>query len=361
MSGSELEKEREREREEGSRALSHTNTSATQRAHIMLVNSLAAEDTSGVLGRKLIQRRDCREHDVYIKIKYCGICHSDLHQIRAEWDMSIYYPMVPGHEIVGVVESVGESVTKFKEGDRVGVGCFVDSCRECSSCKAGWENYCLGVPGKQDSMHGTYNCCLKDNNNELLFGGYSQSITVDENYVLSIPDSLPLYVAAPLLCAGITMYSPLSHFGCREKGPQMKVGIQGFGGLGQMGVKLAKQMGCHVTVLSTSASKQKAAEELGADFLVTSDTEKLKEQEATFDLIISTISANYDINPYFGLLKVAGTYCLVGKLFLSPPPPFFGPPSRLTPLPLTNFFITPLFLPLKVCRPMVCVSILSEL
>ena len=275
--------------------------------------------------------------------------------------MSIYYPMVPGHEIVGVVESVGESVTKFKEGDRVGVGCFVDSCRECSSCKAGWENYCLGVPGKQDSMHGTYNCCLKDNNNELLFGGYSQSITVDENYVLSIPDSLPLYVAAPLLCAGITMYSPLSHFGCREKGPQMKVGIQGFGGLGQMGVKLAKQMGCHVTVLSTSASKQKAAEELGADFLVTSDTEKLKEQEATFDLIISTISANYDINPYFGLLKVAGTYCLVGKLFLSLPPPFFGPPSRLTPLPLTNSFITPLFLPLKVCRPMVCVSILSEL
>ena len=206
------------------------------------VPSLAASDTSGVLEQQLISRRECGGHDVSIQIKYCGICHSDLHQLRGEWDISHYYPMVPGHEIVGVVESVGKEVTKFKAGDRVGVGVFVDSCRNCSSCDRGLEQYCLGCEGKKDSLHLTYNCCVEDGRKEkeLLFGGYSRQITVDENYVLSIPDQLALDVAAPLLCAGITLYSPLNHFGCLQRGPEMKVGIQGFGGLGHMGVKLAK-------------------------------------------------------------------------------------------------------------------------
>jgi len=279
---------------------------------VNLVSSLAASDTSGMLRRKYIQRRACRDHDVLIRIMYCGICHSDLHQIRAEWKMNTYYPMVPGHEITGVVEGVGEKVTKFQIGDRVGVGVFVDSCRECSSCKNGEENYCFGCEGKKDRMHGTYNCCLQDAGNELLFGGYSQAITVDENYVLRVPDNLGLDVAAPLLCAGITMYSPLNHFGCKERGKDMKVGIQGFGGLGQMGVKLAKQMGCEVVVLSTSPSKRDDAAALGAKFIVTSDKEDLKKHEHSFDLIVSTIAANFEVNPYFDLLKVNGTYCLVG-------------------------------------------------
>jgi len=292
---------------------------------VNLVSSLAASDTSGMLRRKYIQRRACRDHDVLIRImvsarrthdlarrsilaltpstnnflvvlassprhgpaQYCGICHSDLHQIRAEWKMNTYYPMVPGHEITGVVEGVGEKVTKFQIGDRVGVGVFVDSCRECSSCKNGEENYCFGCEGKKDRMHGTYNCCLQDAGNELLFGGYSQAITVDENYVLRVPDNLGLDVAAPLLCAGITMYSPLNHFGCKERGKDMKVGIQGFGGLGQMGVKLAKQMGCEVVVLSTSPSKRDDAAALGAKFIVTSDKEDLKKHEHSFDLVSS--------------------------------------------------------------------------
>ena len=192
------------------------------------------------------------------------------------------------------------------------MGCFVDSCRECSSCKNGEENYCLGCEGKLDRSHGTYNCCVQDRGGELLFGGYSQAITVDENYVLRVPDNLGLDVAAPLLCAGesfsllfsnslwlltcfslsllcagITMYSPLNHFGCKERGKEMKVGIQGFGGLGQMGVKLAKQMGCEVVVLSTSPSKRDDAAALGAKFIVTSDKEDLKKHQHSFDLVSS--------------------------------------------------------------------------
>ncbi|QDZ18448.1 alcohol dehydrogenase [Chloropicon primus] len=279
---------------------------------MQMVDSLAARDTTGVLSKHKIQRRECRSNDVYINVLFCGICHSDLHQIRAEWSIPHYYPMVPGHEIVGVVEKVGKDVSKFKIGEKVGVGVFVDSCRSCSSCKRGEENYCLGCEGKEDRMCGTYNCCLKDNNNEILYGGYSASITVDENYVLRIPDNLPLDKAAPLLCAGITMFSPLNFFGCLEHGAGMQVGIQGFGGLGHMGVKLAVAMGCAVTVLSRSASKAGEAEALGAKFLLSSDADQMAKHENHFDLIISTISGDYAISNFFSLLKVAGKYCLVG-------------------------------------------------
>jgi len=190
------------------------------------VQALVAADTSGIVRNATIERRDLRSHDVDIEIKFCGICHSDLHQLRAEWAIDNYFPMVAGHEIVGIVNSVGEAVTRYAVGDRVGVGCFVDSCRSCSSCKRGMEQYCGGCPEKKDGIHLTYNCKLKDYGGELTFGGYSTAITVDENYVVRVPDGMELSSAAPLLCAGVTLFSPLSHFGCNTlKGKEMKVSL----------------------------------------------------------------------------------------------------------------------------------------
>ena len=278
------------------------------------VQALVAADTSGIVRNATIERRQNRPHDVDIEIKFCGICHSDLHQLRAEWAIDNYFPMVAGHEIVGIVNSVGEAVTRYAVGDRVGVGCFVDSCRSCSSCKRGMEQYCGGCPEKKDGIHLTYNCKLKDYGGELTFGGYSTAITVDENYVVRVPDGMELSSAAPLLCAGVTLFSPLSHFGCNTlNGKEMKVGIQGFGGLGQMGVKLAVAMGVKsVTVLSRSAAKRKEAEALGAQFLLTSDAAALRREASSFDLIISTAAATYDVNRFFDLLVVDGHYCLVG-------------------------------------------------
>ena len=261
----------------------------------------AAPAVKAALAPYSFDRREPGENDIAIDIKYCGICHSDIHQARDEWGGSIF-PMVPGHEIAGVVASVGAKVTKYKVGDKVGVGCFVDSCRECEQCEAGLEQYCL------DGMSPTYNG--KDRSGAVTQGGYSDKIVVDENYVLRMPDNLPLDASAPLLCAGITLYSPLKHW---KAGPGKKVAIVGLGGLGHMGVKLAHALGAEVTVLSQSLSKQEDGKRLGADhFYATSDASTFEKLKGTFDLVINTVSADIDWNQYLSLLKVEGAMVVVG-------------------------------------------------
>ncbi|WP_307718703.1 NAD(P)-dependent alcohol dehydrogenase [Azospirillum sp. B4] len=262
----------------------------------------AAYKAKEALAPFTFERRDPRDHDVVIDIKYCGICHSDVHQARDEWGAGIF-PMVPGHEIAGIVTQVGSAVTKYKVGDKVGVGCFVDSCRECEYCKQGLEQFCAR------GMTGTYNAIERDGKT-ISQGGYSGAIVVDENYVLRIPENLPLDAAAPLLCAGITLYSPLAHW---KAGPGKKVAIVGLGGLGHMGVKLAHAMGAEVTVLSQSLRKQGDGKRLGADhFYATSDAATFKKLAGSFDLIINTVSAPIDWNAYLGLLKVDGALVVVG-------------------------------------------------
>lgn len=249
-----------------------------------------------------IQRRNPTPHDVEIEILYCGICHSDLHTARNEWHGSIY-PVVPGHEIVGRITRVGGHVSKFKVGDIAAVGCMVDSCRECESCKEGLEQYC------ENGNTNTYNSPDKYLNTQT-YGGYSQSIVVDENFVLRVPENLDLAAAAPLLCAGITTYSPLKHW---NVGPGKKVGIVGIGGLGHMGVKLAKAMGAHVVVITTSGSKIEDAKRLGADEVILStDKEQMKQNRNTLHFILDCVSASHDINAYLGLLKRDGSLTLVG-------------------------------------------------
>lgn len=248
------------------------------------------------------ERRSPGEHDVLIDIKFCGICHSDIHQARDEWGGSVF-PMVPGHEIAGVVSQVGSKVTKYKVGDHVGVGCFVDSCRTCSSCREGLEQYC------EVGMTGTYNSTERGTDIPTQ-GGYSNKITVDENYVLKIPKSMPLDAAAPLLCAGITLYSPLMHW---KAGPGKKVAIIGLGGLGHMGVKIAHALGAEVTVLSHSLKKQEDGKRMGADhFYATSDETTFTKLAGQFDLIINTVSAEMDWNLFLGLLKRDGTLVICG-------------------------------------------------
>ena len=250
-------------------------------------------------------RREPREHDVVIAIKYCGVCHSDIHQTRDEWsdyqEESIF-PMVPGHEIAGVVTAVGSKVTKHRIGDKVGVGCYVDSCRTCAECRQGLEQYC--------TVQTVYTYNGRDKEGVPTHGGYSDKIVVDENYVLRMPANLPLEACAPLLCAGITLYSPLRHW---QAGPGKKVAIVGLGGLGHMGVKLAHALGAEVTVLSQSLKKQADGKRLGADhFYATSDPETFTKLQGYFDLVISTVSAQIDWNQYLALLKVDGTMVVVG-------------------------------------------------
>jgi uncharacterized zinc-type alcohol dehydrogenase-like protein len=262
----------------------------------------AAMSPSTPLGPYSIDRREPGPKDVLIDIQYCGVCHSDLHQVRDEWGGG-NFPMVPGHEIAGTVAQVGEQVTKWKVGDKVGVGCFVDSCRECEPCRDGEEQYC------EKGMTGTYNSFERGTKNPT-YGGYSTRITVDEAYVVRIPDALPLDAAAPLLCAGITTYSPLRHFGVK---PGDKVAVVGLGGLGHMGVKLAKAMGAHVTVLSHSPKKREDALKLGADdVVITSDEGAFKANARRFDFILDTVSATHDYNDYLNLLRKDGTMVLVG-------------------------------------------------
>ena len=265
------------------------------------VAAYAAPAAKAPLERTTIERRPVGEHDVAIDIKYSGICHSDIHQAREGWGEAIF-PMVPGHEIAGVVTEVGPGVTKYAVGDRVGVGCMVDSCRECHNCKAGLEQYCTG------GVVATYNGL--DKHGEPTYGGYSTSIVVDENYVVRIPDPLPLDVAAPLLCAGITLYSPLRHW---NAGPGTKVAIVGLGGLGHMGVKIAHGLGAEVTVLSQSLRKKDDGLRLGADhYYATSDPATFEQLAGTFDLIVSTVSAPLDFDAYLSLLKTGGALVNVG-------------------------------------------------
>lgn len=266
------------------------------------IPAYAAVDATSPLAPFRIARRAPGPRDVQIEILYCGVCHSDIHQVRNEWGGSIF-PMVPGHEIVGRVSAVGGEVSKHKVGDAVGVGCFVDSCRRCPQCEAGLEQYC------DEGMTGTYNARERGTGVPTQ-GGYSTRIVVDEHYVLRIPDGLPLDAAAPLLCAGITTYSPLRYFNAR---PGDRVAVVGLGGLGHMAVKLAAAMGCEVTVLSTSASKREDAAALGAhDFVATGDGAVFRSHARRFDLILDTVSARHDYNTYLGLLNVGGTMVLLG-------------------------------------------------
>lgn len=265
------------------------------------VAAYAAPAAKAPLERTTIERRAVREHDVLIDIKFAGICHSDIHQVREGWGEAIF-PMVPGHEIAGVVSEVGPGVTRFKVGDRVGVGCMVDSCRECENCLAGKEQYCL------QGQTPTYNGIGRDG--EPTYGGYSEKVVVDENFVVRIPDGLALDVAAPLLCAGITLYSPLKRFGA---GPGRKVAVVGMGGLGHMGVKIAYAMGAEVTVLSQSLRKKDDGLRLGADhYHATGDPKTFEELRGSFDLIVSTVSAPLDFGAYLSLLKTEGTLANVG-------------------------------------------------
>jgi uncharacterized zinc-type alcohol dehydrogenase-like protein len=262
----------------------------------------AAASASSPLAPFSIERREPRADEVLIDILYCGVCHSDIHQARDEWGGSIF-PMVPGHEIVGRVARTGDGVDRFKVGDVVGVGCFVDSCRVCPQCRAGEEQYC--DPG----MTATYNARERDGGAPT-YGGYSTRITVNQDYVLRIPDGIPLERAAPLLCAGITTYSPLKRHGVKAGD---EVAVVGLGGLGHMAVKFAVAMGAKVTVLSTSESKRADALALGThDFAATRDPETFKRLAGHFDLIVDSVSAPHDYNAYLGLLKVGGTMVLLG-------------------------------------------------
>lgn len=266
------------------------------------VSAYAATSADAPLTRTTITRRAVGPHDVAFDIHFAGICHSDIHTVRGEWGLP-EYPIVPGHEIAGVVTEIGSEVTKFKVGDRVGVGCFVDSCRECEACRAGEEQYCTG-----SGMVGTYNAVGRDG--ERTQGGYAGAIVVDENYVLTIPDAIPLDKAAPLLCAGITTYSPLHHW---NAGPGKNVAVIGLGGLGHLAVKLAAAMGAEVTVLSQSLKKMEDGLRLGAaDYRATSDRDTFKELRGKFDLILNTVSANLQLEDYLKLLKLDGTLVELG-------------------------------------------------
>jgi len=248
------------------------------------------------------ERRYLGPTDVGFTISYAGICHSDIHQVREEWGPALF-PMVPGHEIVGEVTEIGTSVTKFKVGDRIGVGVYIDSCKKCENCKKGLSQYC------DEGMTGTYNSLERDGKT-VAQGGYSNGFVVDESYAVKVPYNLELTGVAPLMCAGITLYSPLRHW---KVGPGAKVAVMGLGGLGHMGVKFAVALGAEVTVLSHSAHKEADAREMGAHHFVHVDSaEKLKGMRRSFDLILNTVSADLDINPYLSTLKVDGTLVVIG-------------------------------------------------
>jgi uncharacterized zinc-type alcohol dehydrogenase-like protein len=264
----------------------------------------AATSSTSPLAPFEFNRRDLLPDDVHINILYCGICHSDLHIARNEWH-STTYPVVPGHEIVGEVINVGDQVTKFKKGDLVGVGCMVNSCGKCNSCQDGVEQYCEG------GMTLTYNSA-DPAMQSMTYGGYSDQIIVKESFVLRVPTSLDAKAVAPLLCAGITTYSPLRHW---KIGKGHTVGVVGLGGLGHMAVKIAHAMGAHVTMITTSSSKVSDAKKLGADNVILStNPEQMKKHQSTFDFIINTIPRTHDANPYVSLLKRDATMVMVGAI-----------------------------------------------
>lgn len=264
----------------------------------------AAKEQAATLTDFTIERREPGPDDVQIHIDFCGVCHSDLHMVNNDWGMSTY-PIVPGHEIIGRVAAVGANVKKFKQGQRVGVGCFVDSCRTCEACKSNVEQYCL------NGFTSTYGGETKDPGG-LTYGGYSKGMVVDQNYVLNIPENLDPAAAAPLLCAGITTYSPLKHWKV-HKG--QKVGIIGLGGLGHMGVKFAHAMGAHTVMITTSAEKGNDAKALGADeVLLSKDAGAMKKAAGSFSFLLNTIPVAHNIAPYLDLLKFDSTMCIVGAI-----------------------------------------------
>ena len=272
------------------------------------VNSYAAMSSNTPLEAYNFERRAVGPDDVQIDILFCGVCHSDLHQVKNEWGGS-QYPMVPGHEIVGKVLSVGANVTKFKVGDLAGVGVMVDSCKTCKTCAQDLEQYC------EEGFVGTYNNKERNSNN-ITMGGYSTKIVVDEYYTFKIAPSLPLAAVAPLLCAGITTYSPLVYAGVKKG---MKVAVVGLGGLGHMGVKFAVSFGAEVTVISTSPSKEADAKKLGAThFLVSTDKDAMSKYNSYFDVILDAISANHDYTSYLNLLGIDGKLMVVGLPIESP-------------------------------------------
>jgi uncharacterized zinc-type alcohol dehydrogenase-like protein len=273
----------------------------------MPTKAYAATSATSPVGPFTIERREPRANDVEIDIQYCGVCHSDLHQVRNEWGNALY-PMVPGHEIVGKVARVGAGVKRFKVGDRAGVGCLIDSCRECASCKAGLEQYC------EKGIVGTYNGYERDGKT-IAFGGYSERIVTREEFVLAISDRLDLSRTAPLLCAGITTYSPLRH---ADVGKGQRVGVVGLGGLGHMGVKFARAFGAEVTVFTTSEKKRADAVALGAhEVVISKDAKAMAAQAGRFDFILDTVSAPHDYNALIGALRRDGRMTLVG----APPTP----------------------------------------
>ena len=266
------------------------------------VKAYAAQSASSPLAPVFVPRRNVTEHDVLIDIHFCGICHSDIHQARDEWGGSVF-PIVPGHEIAGIVARVGAGVIRYQVGDRVGVGCMIDSCRTCKNCNDGLEQFC------SSGMTGTYNSMERDGKSPT-YGGYSTQIVVNENYVLKIPENLPLDRAAPLLCAGITLYSPLMHW---KAGPGKKVAIIGLGGLGHMGVKIAHALGAEVSVFSQTSKKREDAKRMGAShFYATSNPKTFDHLSGYFDLIICTVSAGIDWNTYLDLLTRDGSLVIVG-------------------------------------------------
>ncbi|MGP3533958.1 NAD(P)-dependent alcohol dehydrogenase [Microbacterium sp. RD1] len=270
------------------------------------VRAFAAPSASDPLEPVTIERRDLGPRDVRIDIAYAGVCHSDIHTVRGEWGPQTY-PLTVGHEIVGTIAAVGAEVASHAVGDRVGVGCMVNSCRECENCRAGFEQYCL------DGFVDTYGAVDRDGT--ITQGGYSQAVVVDEHFVLRVPEAIPFDRAAPLLCAGITTYSPLAHW---RTGPGTRVAVVGFGGLGHMGVKIAAAMGAEVTVLSQSLRKKDDALALGADhYFATSDPDTFRTLRNSFDLILNTVSAPLDVEAYLRLLALDGTMVNVG----APPEP----------------------------------------
>ncbi len=283
----------------------------------LVTKAFAAQNATSTLTPFSFERREPRPHDILIEIKYCGVCHSDIHQVRNEWGNSLY-PMVPGHEIVGKISRIGSAVKKFKVGDLAGVGCLVDSCRTCNSCKENVEQYC------ENGNSGTYNS-LEQDKKTITFGGYSTQIVVDEKYALKISEKLTLSGVAPLLCAGITTYSPLRTW---KVGRGHKVAVVGLGGLGHMAVKFASSFGAQVTMLSSSPSKQEDAKKLGAHaFACTKETSTFSQLQNSFDFILDTVSAPHDYNAYLSLLKRDGTMILVGAP--NEPTPLFSFPLIL--------------------------------
>ena len=268
------------------------------------VKAYGAADPKADLKQINIERRDVTPRDVKIKITYCGVCHSDIHTVRDDWGGS-KYPVVPGHEIIGKVLEVGSEVSNVKVGDTVGVGCMVDSCRECEPCKHDLEQFC------EQGMVGTYNGKDKHLGGHT-YGGYSEEIIVDNYYVLRVPENLDENAVAPLLCAGITTFSPLNHW---KVGKGDKVGVIGLGGLGHMGIKFAHAMGAHVVMITTSPGKAEDAKRLGADeVLISKDEEAMKKHANSFDFLLNTVPVGHDINPYLSLLKIDSTMCMVGAV-----------------------------------------------